>query len=94
MLEKDIIRAIRTSIERRGGKIYKLHGSPYAQAGAPDLIGSLCGRPFVLEVKRPGLKATALQEHELNAWREQGWVAAVVCSADEALKAIGLQGYP
>ena len=87
-LEKTIVTKIKQAIEAAGGKVYKIHGGPYGVAGAPDLIGGLGPMPFVLEVKRPGKRATKLQQRELDEWEEQGWVSAVVCSADEAMDAL------
>lgn len=58
--------------------------------GSSDLIGILApwGRFFVLEVKRPGKKATAEQELFLALVRRRGGFAAVVHSVEEAREAL------
>lgn len=88
MSEAQLQRNIRKTIEGAGGKCYKLHGNVFGVAGQPDLIGSLNGVPFVLEVKLPGREATPKQQYELDGWRAQGWRAAVVTTVKEALEAI------
>lgn len=85
MTEATLQRKIQKAIRDRGGKVIKIHGNAYSQAGTPDLIGVLNGRSFAIEVKRPGGKATKLQIHELEAWGAQGWAVGVACSVDEAL---------
>jgi len=83
MLEKSIVAAIKKRVVESGGKVYKLHGTAYAVAGAPDLIGSYHGRAFAVEVKQPGRGPTVLQARELAEWQKQGWVVGVAHSADE-----------
>ena len=88
MSEAQLQRRIQRAIAERGGKVYKLHGNQFGVAGAPDLIGVLDGRSFAIEVKQPGGKPTALQEHELKAWAAQGWATGIATCADEALEII------
>ena len=83
MLEASIVSAIRARVKRKGGKCYKLHGSAFGVAGAPDLIGCYHGQPFAVEVKQPGRGATVIQRRELDEWRAQGWVSGVAHSVDE-----------
>ena len=90
--EANLQRAIRRMVRDAGGKVYKLHGSPYTVAGAPDLIGAVNGIAFALEVKLPGEHATAKQQHELQGWEAQGWTAAVVTSVAEAKKVLDMRG--
>ncbi len=90
MSEAQLQRRIQRAIAERGGKVYKLHGNVFGVNGQPDLIGSLNGVPFVLEVKLPARRGsvTPRQQHELDGWRAQGWRAAVVTTINEALEAI------
>lgn len=88
MSEAQLQRRIQRAIAERGGKVYKLHGNAFGVNGQPDLVGSLNGVPFVLEVKLHGRAATPKQQHELDGWRAQGWRAAVVTTVNEALEAI------
>lgn len=87
MTEKTIVKAIQRYVKKNGGKCYKLHGSRYQTAGAPDLIGIVQGTPFVVEVKRPisegGKQPTKLQQQELFEWGEQGFACWVVRSLGE-----------
>lgn len=96
--ESRIVEKIRRALVARGAVVVKIHGSAYTRSGTPDLIGCLPGgRAFALEVKQPGRSdgpagngASALQLRELDRWRAAGAVAAVVCSASEALAACDL----
>ena len=88
MTEAALQRAIQREVKKRGGKAIKQHGGPYSVAGTPDLIGSLAGRPFAIEVKLPGQVTTLKQSHELAQWAEQGWAAGVATSVEEALQII------
>lgn len=60
----------------------KMHGSRYANAW-PDVVGAHRGRSLMLEVKRPGGKATPLQLAELRKWERAGAIVGVVESVDE-----------
>ena len=63
-------------------KAIKVHGSPYARAGTPDIIGCCKGRMFALEVKMAGRKPTKIQERELAAWGAAGAIAGTFYSDD------------
>jgi len=54
-----------------------------SKAGWPDIIGAYKGRFIGVEVKRPGLKATKLQEFKLNELRQAG---AFVCVATSVVE--------
>jgi hypothetical protein len=86
MSERAIVASIlRTLNAIQGCRAVKSHGSVYARRGEPDIRGSIHGRAFFLEVKRPGAKPTPIQESELAAWRRAGAAAEVVHSIAEAL---------
>ena len=51
--------------------------------GTPDIIGVLEGRLFGLEVKRPGNKASKIQEYQIAQIQKAGGIAAVVYSVDD-----------
>lgn len=83
MLERDIVRAILTYLNRLPCcYARKVHGSTY-MAGWPDIIACHNGRLLALEVKQPGRQATPLQAAELAKWRAAGAVCGVVCSVEE-----------
>jgi hypothetical protein len=82
--EATILRNIMAYLKSRGDVwAFKVHGSPMQTAGVPDVIGVVQGRFFGLEVKRPGMKATVLQEAVMRKIREQGGVAEVVTSVGD-----------
>ena len=90
MTEPQLDKKIREEIRRRGGKVYKLHGTQFSMTGAPDLIGCLFNVPFAIEVKRPGGKATPKQQHELDGWAKQGWATGVATCVADAMQIIGI----
>ena len=90
MTEASLQRSIQRAIEAAGGKVYKIHGGPYSVVGAPDLIGSINGKPFAIEVKLPGKLSTLTpkQEYELEQWKQQGWNTGVATTVEEAMKCV------
>lgn len=66
----------------------KHHGSAMGRAGQPDISGCLRGMRFELEVKKPGLSPTRIQEIEMARWAEAGAFVRCVHSVDEARDAI------
>lgn len=88
-LEKSIVNSILKALRALPKcKVLKMHGNQYAEKGTPDIIGSLYGHAFALEVKRPGGKTTKIQDIRLAEWAAAGAVTAVVTSVDEALQAL------
>ena len=61
----------------------KVHGGPYQKAGVPDILGCYRGRFFAFEVKVPGGKTTAKQDHEIQRIRDADGVVDVVTSRAE-----------
>lgn len=66
-----------------GCKARKRHGSPYAQAGEPDIEACYRGRSMQIEVKQPGKGPTTIQKKRLREWQDAGATVAVVTSVDE-----------
>jgi hypothetical protein len=90
-LEKTIVETIVRHLRTVPGCIVrKRHGTVFGVAGDPDLYGTLNGRHFELEVKRPGNPPTALQEKRMEEWREGGSIVGVVHSLQEAREAMGV----
>lgn len=86
--EKQIEKAIRAYVDSRPQSFaVKLHGGAVTGRGYPDLFGALEGRPFWVEVKRPG----GAVRHEQKLWvrraRRGGYIAGVVDSL-EAFKVL------
>jgi predicted type IV restriction endonuclease len=61
----------------------KLHGGPMQEAGVPDLLVILDGAHFFFEIKKPGAKATPLQQIQMDRINLAGGKALVVHSAGE-----------
>ena len=68
-----------------GCVVRKRHGTAWGVAGDPDLYGSIGGRHFEIELKRPGEHATKLQNARLTEWRSSGALAGVARSVEDAL---------
>jgi hypothetical protein len=89
--EGAIVDAIRRYLRSVGAYVEKNHGSALNR-GRPDLTGcwpdnynqpEKIGRFFAFEVKVPGQKPTAIQQHVLNEVSNAGGIAACVHSVDE-----------
>jgi hypothetical protein len=85
-LVAEILRSLRAL---PGVIVRKRHGSAWGVAGDPDLYGSIHGRHFEIEVKRPGDRPTALQQARLKQWAATGALAGVARSVEEALDIVG-----
>lgn len=88
----DIVDALRDA----GCSVSLIQGAN-GSAGVPDLLVGRSGRNYVLEVKRPkakGQQGGVLSDEQrswLACWRGS---AAVVTTADEALRSVGLLPAP
>jgi hypothetical protein len=69
-----------------GVVVRKRHGTAWGVAGDADLCGSVNGRHFEIEVKRPGLRPTRLQEARLAGWAASGAITGVAHSVEDALE--------
>jgi hypothetical protein len=93
-LEREIVaRIVRELRALPGCVVRKRHGAGWGFAGDPDIYGSINGRHFEIEVKRPGGRLTRLQELRLAEWRGSGAITGVAHSADEALAILTLGGH-
>jgi DNA-directed RNA polymerase subunit RPC12/RpoP len=73
--------------------VRKRHGTAMGFAGDPDLYGSINGRHFEIEVKRPGdpsSQPTKLQEQRLQEWAAGGAIVGVARCVVDALQILGL----
>lgn len=88
-LERIIVNQIVAALGKAGVQwILKTHGSPYQQAGVPDLlaIAPRTGRLVGVEVKRPRIgRVTELQRRQIEKINAAGGVAGVATCAEEAL---------
>lgn len=81
-LQRKIVEVLKTEV---GGWWTKIHGGPFQVSGIPDLLGCVDGRFIALEVKRPGNKPTVRQLYVIQALKDNGAVAGVVYSPEDAL---------
>jgi hypothetical protein len=84
--ESPIVKAIVARLKQeRHCVVRKRHGTAFCYAGDPDLYGSLRGRHFEIEVKRPGCEPTELQRARLADWCDSGALSGWATSVAEAL---------
>ena len=89
VLEKYVVaRIMKTLRQQHCIVVRKRHGTAMGVAGDPDLYGSIRGRHFEIEVKRPddpGSIPTELQVHRMQEWRAAGALVGIARSVDDAL---------
>ena len=94
VLEKAVVSRIMAVLKKQPGVVVrKRHGTAMGMAGDPDIYGTINGRHFEIEVKRPDDPAsqlTPLQAERLLEWRAAGAITGVARSAEEALAILGL----
>lgn len=89
VLEKRVVARIMKALKQHPGVVVrKRHGTAMGVAGDPDLYGSINGRHFEIEVKRPddpGSIPTELQAHRMQEWRAAGALVGIARSVEDAL---------
>jgi len=65
-------------------KCFRKMNSPYQRRGVSDLLGSIMGRPFCIEVKAGKNTATAEQLSFMHDALEAGWLVGVAYSIEDA----------
>lgn len=58
--------------------VWKAAAGPYSRGGIPDICAIIDGKFYGFEVKRPGGKASKLQEKTIEEIKAAGGIAAVV----------------
>ena len=95
VLEKAVVARIMGELKTRPGVVVrKRHGTAMGVAGDPDLYGTIGGRHFEIEVKRPddpSSQLTKLQAQRLQEWKTAGAITGVARSVDDALVILGEQ---
>lgn len=91
VLEKSIVGSIVKAVKARPGVVIrKRHGTAMGVAGDPDLYGTIGGRHFEIEVKRPGSQLTKLQAQRLREWAQAGAITGVAHTVEDALRILGI----
>jgi hypothetical protein len=93
-LEKTVVAGIVTALRKYPRLVVrKRHGTVMGVAGDPDLYGTINGRHFEIEVKRPddpSSQLTELQTKRLLEWKLAGAISGVARSVEDALSILGL----
>jgi hypothetical protein len=88
VLEKYVVARIVKALKARPSvAVRKRHGTAMGVAGDPDLYGSIGGRHFEIEVKRPDDPAsmpTELQAQRMQEWRDAGALVGIARSVEDA----------
>ena len=94
ILEKAVVARIMGELKMRPGVVVrKRHGTSMGVAGDPDLYGTVGGRHFEIEVKRPNdpsSQLTKLQAQRLQEWKIAGAIVGVARCIDDALNILGI----
>jgi hypothetical protein len=94
VLEKGIVARILAALKKYPHVVVrKRHGTAFGVAGDPDLYGTIKGRHFEIEVKRPNdptSRLTELQAKRLLEWKLAGTITGVARSVEDALVILGL----
>jgi hypothetical protein len=95
VLEKTVVNRIMAALKKVPGVVVrKRHGTAFGVAGDPDIYGTINGRHFEIEVKRPDDRSrpTALQLQRMEEWKVQGKaLVGVARSVEDALVILGLR---
>jgi hypothetical protein len=93
VLEKSVVARIMTALKKYPHVVVrKRHGTAMGVAGDPDLYGTINGRHFEIEVKRPddpSSQLTELQTRRLLEWKLAGAITGVARTVDDALAILG-----
>ena len=94
VLEKSVVAGIMSALKTYPAIVVrKRHGTAMGVAGDADLYGSVSGRHFEIEVKRPNCPSsqlTTLQAQRLLEWHHAGALTGVARSSEDALRILGL----
>lgn len=89
MTEKAIVNSIIRYLKQNDLWYMKVHGSSFQRAGIPDILCCIRRRFVAFEVKKPGQKATKIQQYEMGRIKNNGGTAIVVTSKDDVERVVG-----
>lgn len=84
--ESRLQKKIQDAITKRGGFVFKVHGSSHMMAGLPDLIACYRGLFVGVEVKMPGNKASKIQLLRHDSIKRAKGLVCVAYSVPEAME--------
>lgn len=70
-------------VRKSGGWVVKIHAGAEVGKGTLDLLGGLYGKPFNVEVKKPGEVGSPMQDALVARSKAQGYISAVVDSLED-----------
>lgn len=82
MKEKLVEEQIREYIKAQCGFSTKLHADGVQGRDTLDLIGGVFGKPFMVDVKKPGGSASRIQKYLVKRAQKQGYIAGIVDSVE------------
>lgn len=83
MREKDVESHIKDYVRQQGGWVVKLHADGTQGMNTLDLLGSLNGKPFLVEVKKPNGRVRPHQTYLVERASTTGYVSGIVSSLKE-----------
>lgn len=80
--EKAVENEIKAWVRAQGGWCTKLHAGVESGNATLDLLGGLNGRPFYVEIKRPGGSIRPMQKVVVERAKAQGYLSEIVDSLE------------
>lgn len=90
--EAKVTKKIREYLIGAGAFVFKVHGGPTMMAGLPDLVACCDGLFIGIEVKMPGNKTSAVQDHVHTKITEAGGAVIVAYGVEDVQQIIQPDG--
>ena len=81
--EKSVEEKIKAKVKRAKGFCVKLHADALQGRETLDFIGAYRGKPFMIEIKRPGGVQTPIQGYLVRRAKANGYIAGTGDSVEE-----------
>lgn len=92
--EKDIQKLIISFLRNNGFSVDIITLGAYSKKGIADIVGCACDGMFIaIEVKRPGRKATKLQQDWLDEKKRHNGIAFIATSIEDVKRNLNKYGY-
>lgn len=83
MTEKSVETEIKEYVAAHYGWVTKIHADGMQGKSTLDLLGSVFGKPFYVEVKKPGGVASPMQNFLVNRAQRTGFISGIVDDLDD-----------